>query len=283
VHAIILAAHTTSGGAEMNSGDKNDRAAWLKGPSIKCSGLPEKLNRPWRLVLLGPPGVGKGTQADLLTRRLGACHLSTGDLFRDAKHRSEREQTLAMGAALNFMKRGALVPDAIVWELIRERTSCLHCQGGFVLDGFPRTLAQAKALQVLLENERLSLDAVVTYELPGAEIISRLSGRRTCEKCKAIFHQTAQPPRIEGICDRCGGALFQRDDDRPESIAVRLDAYEHSTAPLIQFYRSAGLLTLVVATGSPEEIFQRTMTILESRVKRTGNASHSEQSAVFAP
>lgn len=266
----------------MNSGDRNDRAAWLKGPSIKCSGLPEKLNRPWRLVLLGPPGVGKGTQAELLTRRLGACHLSTGDLFREAQHRSEREQTLAMGAALNFMKRGALVPDAIVWELIRERTSCLHCQGGFVLDGFPRTLAQAKALQVLLENERLSLDAVVTYELPGAEIISRLSGRRTCEKCMAIFHQTAQPPRIEGICDRCGGALFQREDDRPESIAVRLDAYEHSTAPLIQFYRNAGLLTLVVATGSGEEIFQRTMTTLESRVKRTGDGSHSEQSAVFA-
>jgi adenylate kinase len=267
----------------MGSGNENDRAAWLKGPANKCCAPPEKLKRPWRLVLLGAPGVGKGTQADLLTRRLGACHLSTGDLFRESKHRSEREQTLAMGAALNFMKRGALVPDAIVWELIRERTSCLHCPGGFVLDGFPRTLAQAKALQVLLDSERLALDAVVTYELPGPEIISRLSGRRTCEKCKAIFHQTAQPPKIEGICDKCGGALYQREDDRPESIAVRLDAYENSTAPLIQYYRNQGWLTLVVATGSPEEIFQRTMTILESRVKRTSAGAHAEQSAVFAP
>jgi adenylate kinase len=266
----------------MNSGDKNDRAAWLKHPSIRCSRSPEKLDRPWRLVLLGAPGVGKGTQAELLTLRLGACHLSTGDLFREAKQRSEREQTLAMGAALNFMRRGALVPDAIVWELIRERTSCLHCPGGFVLDGFPRTLAQAKALQVLLDNENLALDAAITYELPVAEIVSRLSGRRTCEKCKAIFHLTAQPSRIEGICDKCGGDLFQREDDRPESIAVRLDAYETSTAPLINFYRNLGLLTLVVATGSPEEIFQRTMTILESRAKRPVAGEHSEQSAVFA-
>src|SRR6266536_2367241 len=163
----------------MNSRELNDRAAWLRGPSAECSVVPERLEQPWRLVLLGPPGVGKGTQARLLTQRLGACHLSTGDVFREAKTRNERQQTLAMSAALNSMRRGTLVPEAIVWQVIRERASCLRCQRGFVLDGFPRTLAQAKVLKLLLENERLSLDAVVNYELPLAEIVSRLRGRRT--------------------------------------------------------------------------------------------------------
>jgi adenylate kinase len=163
------------------------------------------------------------------------------------------------------MRRGHLVPDETVWEIVRERLGCLHCGGGFVLDGFPRTLAQAGLLRNLMERERIPLDAVVNYELPVKEIVARLSGRRTCEDCKAIFHLKAQPPRKKGICDRCGGRLYQREDDRPESIAVRLETYERSTAPLIKFYGDLGVLTAIEASGSPEQIFQRTIAALEAR------------------
>ena len=262
----------------MNPADPNDRAAWLQGSSAECAEIPEPLERPWRLVLLGPPGVGKGTQAHLLTQRMGACHLSTGDLFRQAKTLDERQQTLAMKAALNLMRQGSLVPDSLMWEMIRERAGCLSCRGGFVLDGFPRTLAQAQILKALLESERLSLDAVVNYELPVPEIVARLSGRRTCENCRAIFHVTAQPPRVEGTCDHCGGALFQREDDQPEAIAVRFEAYATSTAPLIEFYRKFGLLTTVVATGSPKAIFKRTVASLK---ERNGCAGAAPETVVF--
>jgi adenylate kinase len=134
-----------------------------------------------------------------------------------------------------------------------------------VLDGFPRPLGQAEALSQLMRNENLALSAVVNYELPVTEIVSRLSGRRICEKCKAVFHVTRQPSRAEGVCDECGGRLYQREDDRPESLKLRLEAYENSTAPLIKFYRKLGLLVPVAATGSPEEICARTMRALEKR------------------
>jgi adenylate kinase len=247
----------------MNAQNKNDRAAWLQGPSAKCSTLPAVATPCWRLVLLGAPGVGKGTQAHLLNQRLGACHLSTGDLFRTAGTRKACEQTPAMEAALEYMRRGDLVPDSTVWEMVRERRDCLHCRGGFVLDGFPRTLAQAQALSQLMAAENLALSAVVNYELPVAEIVSRLSGRRVCEKCKAVFHVTQQPSRVDGVCDQCSGRLYQREDDRPESVKLRLEVYGNSTAPLIQFYRELGLLVPVAATGSPEQICARTMTALE--------------------
>lgn len=248
----------------MNTQNKNDRAAWLQGPSANCSAIPEEANPCWRLVLLGAPGVGKGTQAHLLNQRLGACHLSTGDVFRAAGSRKACEQTPAMAAALEYMRRGDLVPDATVWEMVRERSGCLHCPGGFVLDGFPRTLGQAEALRTLMEKENLSLSAAVNYELPVAEIVSRLSGRRICEKCKAVFHVTRQPSRAEGVCDECSGRLYQREDDRPESVKLRLEVYENSTAPLIEFYKRLGLLVPVAATGSPEEICGRTLNELEA-------------------
>lgn len=242
---------------------KNDRAAWLQGPSAACS-KPGGVESPWRLVLLGAPGVGKGTQAQLLSQRLGACHLSTGDVFRSAGGRPDCDQSPAMTAALQHMRRGELVPDSTVWEMVREHSGCLHCGGGFILDGFPRTLGQAESLKQLMENEKITLHAVVNYELPLAEIVARLSGRRTCRKCKAIFHVTGQPPKVEGVCDHCGGELFQRDDDRPESITVRMETYERSTTPLIQFYSSLGLLMPVTADGSPEDIYARTISVLDS-------------------
>lgn len=243
----------------------NDRAAWLKGPAFECSVHPPDNATAWRLVLLGPPGVGKGTQAELLSRRLGACHLSTGDVFRAAKGLNECERSPAMNAALQFMQRGELVPDVTVLELVRERVGCLRCGGGFLLDGFPRTVAQAEAVTRLLQAEEIKLDAVVSYELPLEEIVARLSGRRTCSKCKAVFHVSTRPPRQANICDQCGGALIQREDDRPESIRVRMAAYEESTAPLADYYRRLGLLTSIAATGRPEEICERTLAALQQR------------------
>jgi len=243
---------------------KPSRITWLHGPSARCETVPKGPFLPWRIILLGAPGVGKGTQADLLNKRLLACHLSTGDVFRAAATQNDDEQTPAMKEALAFMRRGELVPDTTVWEMVRERGECLHCTGGFILDGFPRTLAQAVSLKQFLEKDGLGLTAVVSYELPASEIVARLGGRRTCEMCKAVYHVTERPPKLEGRCDRCNGNLFQREDDRPESIKVRLEAYERSTAPLIEFYAKAGLLVQVSATGTPQEIYERTLPELES-------------------
>lgn len=254
----------------MTTNYKNPRAAWLEGPSATCPTPPESA-RPWRLILLGAPGVGKGTQANLLRERMGACHLSTGDVFRAAGKRDGCAPSPAMAAALGFMRRGELVPDSTVWEMVRERSQCLHCRGGFILDGFPRTLVQAESLKKLMEEESLRLDAVVNFELPLGDIVERLSGRRTCEKCKTVYHVTRQPSKSPGLCDLCGGSLFQREDDRPESVTVRMETYERSTAPLIEFYRNLGLLLPVAATGLPDEIYARTSVALQTIATRRGD------------
>ena len=238
---------------------RNDRMTWLKGGEALCSKPPATATgRIWRLVLLGAPGVGKGTQAGLLSERLGACQLSTGDIFRAAKCLGEGERSPALEAALHYMVRGDLVPDDTVLGIVQERMRCLRCGGGFLLDGFPRTVTQAKALENLLKHENVPLTAVLNYELPIDQIVARLSGRRTCAKCKAVFHVMTMPPRVKGKCDHCGGELIQREDDRPESVRVRMEAYEKSTRPLIDFYQKRGLLVSVKAEGSPEEIYQRT-------------------------
>lgn len=214
---------------------------------------------------MGAPGVGKGTQAELLNEKLEACHLSTGDVFREAGRRAESDQTPAIREAVSHMKRGELVPDNTVWNIVKERGVCLHCAGGFILDGFPRTLAQAVSLQQWMDMQGIGLTAVVNYDLPTEAIVARLAGRRTCEKCKTVYHVTERPPRVAGRCDHCDGKLFQRDDDRPQSIAVRLEAYNRSTAPLIEFYRNLGLLLQVSAKGTPEQICDRTVVELEAR------------------
>ncbi len=260
----------------MNTSLKNDRIEWLQGPAAdstnQCSAVPAQSKRPWRLVLLGAPGVGKGTQAELLTERLDACHLSTGDVFRAAGKRPDCDQSPAMKAAVEYMRRGELVPDSTVWEMVRERSHCLLNCGGFILDGFPRTLGQAESLKTLMEKEGLALSAVINYELPLDEIVQRLSGRRTCEKCKAVFNVKDRPPKVESVCDHCGGRLFQREDDRPEAITVRLEAYERSTAPLIQFYKNLGLLMPVVAKGTPDQIMASTMSKLDQAEKVAGDS-----------
>ena len=247
----------------MSEHTQRDRTTWLKDGKAECKVKPEGGRRPWRFVLLGAPGIGKGTQAELLSRKLGACQLSTGDLFRAAKAIAECERSPAIREALDYMKAGRLVPDDTVVALVRERVKCLHCDGGFLLDGFPRTVAQAEALAHILEDEKIKLDAVISYELPVEQVLERLSGRRMCEKCKASFHIKDLPPAVEGVCDHCGGKLYQREDDRPEAIRVRLETYDRSTAPLIGFYEKNGLLVRVTCGRMPQETLQRTLAALK--------------------
>jgi adenylate kinase len=244
---------------------KTDRKAWLNAGTTKCAPPPVPQKLPRRLVLLGAPGVGKGTQAEFLCAQLGACHLSTGDIFRAAKALEPAQRTPALTAAVGYMSRGKLVPDETVLQLVAERVGCLRCEGGFLLDGFPRTVTQAQALEKILAGEGLRLDAVLSYELPLEKVIARLSGRRTCANCKSVFHIQARPPKVEGVCDHCGGKLYQRDDDRPEAIRVRMEDYEKKTAPLAGFYRSRGLLVPVLAEGTPEEIFNRTLKAIDGK------------------
>jgi formate dehydrogenase gamma subunit len=241
-----------------------DRAAWLLGGDAQCSTLPVPAKEPCRLVLLGAPGVGKGTQADLLHYWSGACHLSTGDIFRAAKSLPPAELSPAMKDAFGYMARGELVPDETVVALVSERIGCLRCLGGYLLDGFPRTVAQAESLAELLRKENLPLTGVIDYELPIETIVERLAGRRVCSSCKGITNvsgKTAAPQ----ICPHCGGKLIQREDDRPEAIRVRMEAYRRSTEPLIEFYRQRGLLVSISAEGAPEEILQRTVEALTQR------------------
>jgi len=244
------------------------RIAWIQGGAAECKVLPPIPPRVFRLVLLGAPGVGKGTQAELLCERLGTCHLSTGDIFRAAKCLAAEERSPALESALGYMKRGDLVPDQTVLDLVRERTRCVRCHGGFLLDGFPRTVAQAEAFAKIVEQQDIQLDAVLNYELPIEKVVTRLSGRRTCPGCKAVFHVTGRPPRVEGVCDHCGGKLQQREDDRPEAVRVRMEVYEKSTKPLIDFYRKRDLLVTIEAEGTPEEIYQRTLDSLNSTRSR---------------
>lgn len=244
--------------------NKNDRAAWLQGGNAHCSILPQPKDHPWRFILLGAPGVGKGTQASLLCDYFKTCHLSTGDIFRAAKSHPECEHSAAMVVALDCMTRGELVSDETVIRLVAERPQCLHCCGGFILDGFPRTVAQAKEFEKILAAQNIRLDAVLDYSLPLKQIIARLSGRRTCPNCKAVFHIKSLPPKTEGLCDNCGGLLYQREDDRPESIRVRMAAYSKNATPLKRFYQRRRLLVTVKAAGTPEETFSRTLDALKN-------------------
>jgi adenylate kinase len=244
--------------------EPNDRAAWFNGGAPFCDKLPAPPKQPDRLVLLGAPGVGKGTQAELLCARLGACHLSTGDVFRAARGLTDGQLSAELEEALGFMRRGELIPDDIVLAVLRQRGRCLRCPVGFVLDGFPRTVAQAEALHKMLGTENLALSAVIHYQLPLGQIIARLSGRRICATCKAVFHVTERPPRVTDVCDHCGLKLYQREDDNPESIRMRIKCYEESAAPLLDFYRTQGLL-VSIETTTPEETLQRTIMALDSR------------------
>jgi adenylate kinase len=210
-------------------------------------------------VLVGAPGAGKGTQAKLLEERLSAPHISSGDLLREAV---ERGTELGM-TAKRYMEQGRLVPDSVLIGTMRERLQRPDCRTGFLLDGFPRTVRQAEALDDVLAELDAELDAVITIRVPRDALVARLSGRRTCRECGALYHVTLDPPATEGACDRCGGQLFQRDDDREETIRERLDIYERDTKPLLRWYASRGNLAEVDGVGEQSAILERILRSVE--------------------
>lgn len=187
------------------------------------------------LIFLGPPGAGKGTIAKQITERNGVIQVSTGDLFRE----NIKQQTDVGLKAKGYMDQGELVPDSIVIEMLKERITHHDCCHGFVLDGFPRTIPQAEALE---GNESICIDKVINFVVDDSVVVQRLSGRRICMKCGAIYHVTNMPPKQEGVCDNCSEQLSQREDDQEEAIRNRLVVYKEQTEPLIDFYRQRGML-----------------------------------------
>jgi adenylate kinase len=210
------------------------------------------------LILLGPPGAGKGTQAKKLVAELGIPQISTGDMLREAVKAGS-----PMGIkAKSYMDSGGLVPDEVVVGIVEERIQQDDCLKGFMLDGFPRTTAQADALSGMMEGKGIRLDHVVCLDADKEELVRRLSGRRTCRQCMAPYHVEFNPPGKQGICDRCGGELYQRDDDKEEAIRARLVTYEKQTQPLIDYYRSRGLLRRVDGLGPVDEVYSRIKKVL---------------------
>lgn len=207
-----------------------------------------------RIAFLGPPGVGKGTQAARLGRALGIPHLSTGDLLRAAA----AARTPAGLEADGYMQSGRLVPDPVVLKVLEERIARPDARPGFLLDGFPRNLAQAETLEAVAP-----LDRVVAFDLPRDVLVHRLSLRRVCPKCHSVYNLESRPPRESGRCDRDGSELVQRPDDRPEAIATRLKVYAEQTEPLLEFYRGRGLLRSVEASGTPDEVAERVRRALD--------------------
>jgi adenylate kinase len=211
-----------------------------------------------RLVLVGPPGAGKGTQAEFIAAHLAVPKISTGDIFR-----ANVSQGTDLGReAKRYMDDGNLVPDEVTINMVRLRLAEADAGDGFLLDGFPRTVPQAQELDKMLADLGTQLDVVLELVVDDDEVIRRLSGRRTCRGCGKIWHIEFDPPSIEGRCDRCGGELFQRDDDKPEIVAARLNEYAAKTAPLIDFYGAQGKLVGIDATGLVEDITLRAIDAL---------------------
>jgi len=213
-----------------------------------------------RVVLVGAPGAGKGTQAKFLARHYGIPAISTGDIFRT--HISE--QTELGRAAKRYMDGGGLVPDEVTIKIVRDRLEHPDTSRGFLLDGFPRTVPQAEALQEMLEELSTPLDAVLEMQVDVDEAIRRISGRRICSDCGHVAHIEFDPPKVKGVCDVCGGALEQRDDDLPETVRTRLAVYQRDTSPLIGFYDNLGLLVPIQAEGRVEDITPRVIAALDS-------------------
>jgi len=206
------------------------------------------------LILLGAPGAGKGTQASRIAEEYKIPAISTGDILRKAV----ADQTPLGRKAKEYMDRGELVPDDVVIGMVEERLSSPDCQEGFLLDGFPRTVVQADALKDVLDKMGRKLDLVLNIDVLEEEIIKRLTGRRTCRVCNQIYHLDYNPPRDEGKCDSCGGEIYQRDDDKVETIRRRLEVYMEQTDPLIAYYNDEGLLQNIPGTdGTPDEIFEK--------------------------
>ncbi len=211
-----------------------------------------------RFVFLGAPGVGKGTQAEMVSAKYGIQKISTGDLLRAAV----AQHTPLGKEAKGFMDRGDLVPDNVVIGLVEEKIGTPECAKGFILDGFPRTVPQADTLGTLLTTKELSLDRVVHFVIPREEVINRLSGRRSCSQCPAVYHVEFVPPKRDGVCDECGGELVQRSDDRKETVESRLTVYEEQTSPLIDYYRKNNVLVELNGSGSVDDVHERLLALL---------------------
>ena len=211
-----------------------------------------------RLIFLGAPGAGKGTQATRLVEHLGVPHISPGDMLRE----TTKEDSPLARELKSYLDSGKLVPDDKMNEVVSVRLARPDTENGFVLDGYPRTVAQADALGTILLEKGVNLDGVLYFDLPESAAVERLSGRRTCRKCGTNFHVKFNPPQNEGICDRCAGELYQRDDDNPEVIKRRFDEYQRKTADLIDYYRQAGILREIDATAGPDETYSRALEAL---------------------
>ena len=227
-----------------------------------------------RLVILGLPGSGKGTQSRRISQRFGIPQISTGDILRQAV----KEETELGKKARHFMDKGLLVPDALMVELVIQRLQGRDCRGGFILDGFPRNIAQAKTLDDLLAEKNMPLDAVLKLRVSDEAVIRRLSHRRLCSQCGADYNLLTNPPKQEGLCDRCGGGLYQREDDRKETIARRLQVYHLHTKPLQAYYRNKGSLLIFDAQKEVEEVSAEVTDVLKSRA----NMMSIEQSKLEA-
>ncbi len=211
-----------------------------------------------RVIFLGPPGVGKGTQADFIAQKYGIPKLSTGDLLRE----SVANETELGKEARGYMNRGELVPDAVVVGLVEEKLSSPECKNGFLLDGFPRTEAQADQLSRYLAATGKSLDQVVYFTLKKDEIIRRISGRRSCPECKAVYHLESIPPIKDGVCDVCEQSLIQRNDDKPETVESRLAVYQEQTAPLVEYYKTRKILGELDGAGLVSAVQERLVALL---------------------
>jgi adenylate kinase len=212
-----------------------------------------------KIVMLGAPGAGKGTQAVNIAKKFGIPHISTGDIFRA----NIKNQTELGMKAKEYMDRGALVPDEITIGMLLDRISESDCAEGFILDGFPRTIPQAESLKAALLLQDAKIDYAVDIEVPDEVITSRMAGRRTCPKCGATFHTEFHAPKKEGICDECGAELVQRADDKPETVIERLKTYHEMTQPLIDFYRGEGVLYAVDGTKTQAEVLQDILGVLD--------------------
>ena len=212
-----------------------------------------------RLILLGPPGAGKGTQAKMLKEKFKIPQISTGDILRQAV----KEDTELGARAKIVMDAGQLVPDDVVIDLIKERIRQADCKAGFILDGFPRNIRQAEKLSETLIEMDLKIDKVIDLKVNPEEVVNRLTGRSTCPECGAMFHHLSRPPKVIGVCDSCKGKLEQRPDDNRETIRERLKVYMESTAPLKEFYQKQGNLKMVEAKGSVEEIFSNVCEMID--------------------
>lgn len=211
-----------------------------------------------RAVLLGAPGAGKGTQAKMLIEKFKTPQISTGDILRKAV----ADGTPLGKEAKVIMEQGGLVPDKIVLGLVEERVKQPDCKAGFILDGFPRNTAQAEALDRLLQDMNAPITVALNIDVDRGELMKRLTGRRTCKGCQQMYNIYFTPPKKEGVCDKCGGQLFQRDDDKEETIKRRLDVYDKQTAPLIDYYSKKGIMKTIMGTGSIDEIFKKVVAAL---------------------